>query len=413
MLLIPDPNTAVIDPFRQHPTLNINCFVQDPVTGESYTRDPRYIAKKAEDYLKGTGIADTDVLRARGRVLHLRLRCASTRTSTRATTSSTRRGRVELRARRTSSTARRTSGTSRATRRATSPSRRWTSTRTSARRWSKMLEQVGIEIEVQHHEVGTAGQAEIDMRFDTLLTMADKLMLYKYVDQERRVAARQVGDVHAQADLPGQRLGHARATSRCGRAASRCSSTRRATRGLSDLARWYIGGLLTHAPSILAFSNPTTNSYKRLVPGYEAPVNLVYSQRNRSAAVRIPLYSKSPKAKRLEFRCPDPSCNPYLAFAAMLDGRHRRHPEPDRAAHAGRPRPLRPPARRAREGAAGAGLARRRARARSRPTTSSCSQGGVFTPDVIETWCEYKRVNEIDAVRLRPHPYEFYMYYDI
>ncbi|GIU86190.1 MAG: hypothetical protein KatS3mg009_0705 [Acidimicrobiia bacterium] len=197
----------------------------------------------------------------------------------------------------------------------------------------RVLEQVGIEIEVQHHEVGTAGQAEIDMRFDTIARMADKLMLYKYVVKSvARAAGYSVTfmpkpifqdngsgmHVHQSLWKGGEPLffdanGYA---------------------GLSDLARWYIGGLLKHAPAVLAFSNPTTNSYKRLVPGYEAPVNLVYSQRNRSASVRIPLYSKSPKAKRLEFRCPDPSCNPYLAFSAMLMAGPRRHPEPDRAARA-------------------------------------------------------------------------------
>ena len=179
------------------------------------------------------------------------------------------------------------------------------------------LEKVGIPIEVQHHEVGTAGQAEIDMRFDTLSSMADKLMLYKYVVKNvARAAGKTVTfmpkplfqdngsgmHVHQSLWKGGEPL----------------FFDEKGYAGLSDIARWYIGGLLTHAPSLLAFTNPTVNSYKRLVPGYEAPVNLVYSQRNRSAAVRIPLYSKSPKAKRIEFRCPDPSCNPYLAFSALL-----------------------------------------------------------------------------------------------
>src|SRR3989442_6069360 len=182
--------------------------------------------------------------------------------------------------------------------------------------------------------------------------------------------------------------------------------------GLSDMARWYIGGLLTHAASILAFAAPTTNSYKRLVPGYEAPVNLVYSQRNRSACVRIPLYSKSPKAKRLEFRCPDPSCNPYLAFAAMLmaglDGVQNRIEPPD---------PVDkdlydlPPEELALvpqvPGSLDAALAALEA------DSEFLTAGGVFTPDVIETWLSYKREHEIDEVRLRPHPYEFYLYYDI
>src|SRR3712207_796691 len=182
--------------------------------------------------------------------------------------------------------------------------------------------------------------------------------------------------------------------------------------GLSDMARWYIGGLLEHAPAILAFAAPTTNSYKRLVPGYEAPVNLVFSQRNRSAAVRIPLYSKSPKAKRLEFRCPDPSCNPYLAFAAQmmagLDGIQNRI-EP--------PSPVDkdlydlPPEELAKVPQVPGSLPE--ALEALEADHEFLLAGGVFTPDLIETWIEYKRINEIDAIRLRPHPYEFHLYFDI
>ena len=178
------------------------------------------------------------------------------------------------------------------------------------------------------------------------------------------------------------------------------------------MARWYIGGLLSHAPSIIAFSNPTTNSYKRLVPGYEAPVNLVYSQRNRSASVRIPLYSKSPKAKRLEFRCPDPSCNPYLAFSAMLmaglDGIQNKTEPPtpvDRDLYD------LPAEELAKVPQVPSSLDEALAALES--DHDFLLAGGVFTPDVIDTWVEYKRENEIDAMRLRPHPYEFYMYYDI
>ncbi|MBA2326230.1 MAG: type I glutamate--ammonia ligase, partial [Actinobacteria bacterium] len=182
--------------------------------------------------------------------------------------------------------------------------------------------------------------------------------------------------------------------------------------GLSDMARWYIGGLLKHAPSILAFAAPTTNSYKRLVPGYEAPVNLVYSQRNRSACVRIPLYSKSPKAKRLEFRCPDPSANPYIAFAAMLmaglDGVQNRiePPDPvDKDLYDLEPEEL--AAVPQVPGSLDESLAALEA------DQDYLLAGGVFTQDVIDTWITYKRENEIDAVRLRPHPWEFYLYYDI
>ena len=181
----------------------------------------------------------------------------------------------------------------------------------------RVLEQVGIPIEVQHHEVGTAGQAEIDMRFDTLAVMADKLMLYKYVVKNvARAAGYSVTFMPKPLFMDNGSGMHVHQS--LWKGGEPLFFDEKGYAGLSDMARWYIGGLLKHAPAICAFSNPTTNSYKRLVPGYEAPVNLVYSQRNRSASVRIPLYSKSPKAKRLEFRCPDPSCNPYLAFSAML-----------------------------------------------------------------------------------------------
>ena len=182
--------------------------------------------------------------------------------------------------------------------------------------------------------------------------------------------------------------------------------------GLSDIGRWYVGGLLKHARSVLGFAAPTTNSYKRLVPGYEAPVNLVYSQRNRSAACRIPLYSSSPKAKRIEFRCPDAACNPYLAFSAMLlaglDGVQNRIEPPA----PGRQGPLRPAGRGAGADRPHPGLARGGARGH-RGRQRLPRVGGVFTDDLIETWLEYKRLEEADAVRLRPHPYEFALYYDI
>jgi glutamine synthetase len=273
------------------------------------------------------------------------------------------------------------------------------------------LEKVGIEIEIQHHEVGTAGQAEIDMRFDTLLRMADKVMLYKYVTKSvawahnlsvtfmpKPLFQDNGSGMHCHQSL--WRGGEPLFFSETGYA------------GISDMARWYIGGLLAHAPSVLAFAAPTTNSYKRLVPGYEAPVNLVYSQRNRSAAVRIPLVSKSPKAKRLEFRCPDPSANPYLAFAAMLmaglDGVQNRIEPPD---------PVDkdlydlPPEELAMVPQVPGSL--EEALAALEADQDYLLAGGVFTPDLIETWITFKRLKEIDEVRLRPHPWEFYLYYDI
>jgi glutamine synthetase len=274
-----------------------------------------------------------------------------------------------------------------------------------------VLERLGVEIEIHHHEVGTAGQAEIDMRFDSLLRMADKLMLYKYVVKN---VARQAGKSATFMPKPVfQDNGSGMHTHQSlWKGGEPLFYSEAGYAGLSDMGRWYIGGLLTHAPAILAFSNPTTNSYKRLVPGYEAPVNLVYSQRNRSAAVRIPLYSQSPKAKRLEFRCPDPSCNPYLAFSAMLmaglDGIQNRIEPPD---------PMDkdlydlPPEELAKVPQVPGSL--EAVLSALEEDQAFLKAGGVFTDDLIETWVTYKRENEVDALRLRPHPWEFALYYDL
>jgi glutamine synthetase len=410
MLLIPDSNTAVLDPFRQHVTLNLNCFVQDPVTGEAYTRDPRYIAKKAEEYLKGTGIADTPYFGPEAefyifdsaRFDQNQFSGYYFLDSVEGVWNSGREFELD--------------GSPNLAYKPrykegyfpVPPMDQYQDLRSEM---VHMLEQVGIEIEVQHHEVGTAGQAEIDMRFDTMLRMADKLMLYKYVIKNvARAVGKSVTFMPKPVFLDNGSGMHVHQS--LWKGGEPLFFDEKGYAGLSDLARWYIGGLLTHAPSILALTNPTTNSYKRLVPGYEAPVNLVYSQRNRSASVRIPLYSKSPKAKRLEFRCPDPSCNPYLGFSALLmaglDGIQNRIEPPtpvdrdlyDLPAEELAKVPQVP-------GSLDEALSALEA------DHEYLLAGGVFTPDVIETWIDYKRANEIDAVRLRPHPYEFYMYYDI
>jgi glutamine synthetase len=406
MILIPDPNTAVVDPFVQHPTLNLNCFVRDPVTGEPYSRDPRYVARKAEDYLRSTGLADTAYFGPEAEFYIFNdVRFDQNQHSAMYSVDS-----VE--------------GI-------------WNSAKDEGPNLgfkprykegyfpvppmdhfqnirSEMIltmERLGIEIEIQHHEVGTAGQAEIDMRFDTLLTMADKLMLYKYVTKNVARAHNLTVTFMPKPLFQDNGSGmHTHQSLWKGGEPLFFSETGYA--GISDMARWYIGGLLTHAHSILAFAAPTTNSYKRLVPGYEAPVNLVYSQRNRSACVRIPLYSKSPKAKRLEFRCPDPSCNPYLAFSAMLmagiDGIQNRTEPPD---------PVDkdlydlPPEELAAVPQVPSSLDE--ALNALEADSDYLLAGGVFTPDLIETWLSYKRLREIDEVRLRPHPWEFYLYYDI
>jgi glutamine synthetase len=407
MLLMPDPNTAVVDPFTDHPTININCFIKDPVTGESYSRDPRYVAQKAEEYVKKTKLADTIYFGPEAEFyIFDSVRFDQNQFSSYhyidSIEGSWNSGREEV-------------GGNKGYKPRykegyfpVAPMDHFVNLRSEMVR---QLEGVGVEIEVLHHEVGTAGQAEIDMRFDTLLRMADKLMLYKYVVKNVASAAG-----YTVTFMPKPLFQDNGSGMHCHQSLWKAGKPlfydAKKYAGLSDMARWYIGGLLTHAPSILAFAAPTTNSYKRLVPGYEAPVNLVYSQRNRSAAIRIPLYSNSPKAKRLEFRCPDPSCNPYIAFAAMtmagLDGVKNKiePPEPldhdiyELSAEELMKVPQVP-------GSLDESLRALEA------DNEYLIQGGVFTEDLIDTWIDYKRSAEIDAVRLRPHPWEFYLYYDI
>jgi glutamine synthetase len=404
MLLVPEPTTAFVDPFASIPTLVMICMVQDPITREDYSRDPRNIARKAANYLRSSGIADTcfigpeaeffvfDDVRfdqnAHEGYFHLE-----------SVEAEWNRGRHEgpnlgykLRHKEGYFPC--------------PPSDQLMDLRTEM---MQTMIQCGIDVEAQHHEVATAGQCEIDMRFQELVRMADQMCLYKYV--VRNVARRHgrtatfmpkpiYGDngsgMHTHISLwkAGQPLfagtGYA---------------------GLSEMALHAIGGILRHAPALLAITNPTTNSYKRLVPGYEAPVNLAYSQRNRSASCRIPMYSANPKTKRVEFRCPDPTCNPYLAFSAILmaaiDGiQNKLHPgDPlDRDIYDMPPEELKnvPKAPATLDEACDA-------------LERDCDfllRGDVFTDDVIATWLKWKREKEIDPMRLRPHPYEFCLYFD-
>jgi glutamine synthetase len=407
MILVPDPETAIMDPFSKYPTLVLNCFVKDPVTGEFYSRDPRYIARKAQDYLIGTGIADTAFFGPEAEFyIFDSIRFDQNQHSAYhyidavegVWNSGAEEGGHNL-------------GYKPRYKEGYFPVPPMDHYQDLRSEMVLTLRELGVPVEVHHHEVGTAGQAEIDMGFAPLLSMADRLMLYKYVVKN---VARRHGKtvtfmpkpifqdngsgmhVHQSLWKDGEplmfdELGYAQ---------------------LSDVARWYIGGLLEHAPALLALCAPTTNSYKRLVPGYEAPVNLLYSQRNRSAAVRIPVYSKSPKSKRIEFRCPDPSCNPYLAFPAMLmagiDGIKNKTEPPD---------PLDkdlyelPPEELAEVPQVPGTL---EAVLDALETDHDfLLEGGVFTEDVIHTWIDYKRVHEVDELRLRPHPWEFYLYYDI
>ena len=407
MLLVPDPDTAYLDPFTKHTTLNLNCFVRDPVTGEMYTRDPRYVARKAELYLKQTGIADIsfwgpecefyifDAIRF-DQNQHEGYYFIDAVEG--VWNSGAEEGGKNL-------------GYKPRYKEGYFPVPPMDHYQDLRSEMVLNLQKVGVEIEVHHHEVGTAGQAEIDMRYDTLLHMADKVMKYKYVVKNTAHAAGKTvtfmpkplfmdngSGMHthqslwkSDENLFWDEVGYA---------------------GISDMARWYIGGLLAHAPALLAFCAPTTNSYRRLVPGYEAPINLVYSQRNRSACVRIPVYYKTPEAKRLEFRTPDPSCNPYLSFAAQLqaglDGVKNKiePPEPiDKDLYD------LPPEDKAMVKQVPGSL--EEVLDALEADHQWLLEGGVFTQDVIDTWIEYKREHELDAVRLRPHPYEFHLYFDI
>jgi glutamine synthetase len=407
MLLLPDPTTALIDPFRTHKTLNITFFVHDPLTGEAYSRDPRNIARKAEEYLRGSGIGDAAYFGPEAEFYIF----DDVRFETKQNSGYYFVDSVEA----AWNTGREEEGGNKGYKPRykggyfpVSPTDHLTDLRSEI---VKKLIAAGIKVEMQHHEVGTAGQAEIDFRFDTLLKTADNLMTFKYiVKNTARAAGRTV------TFMPKPIFGDNGSGMHCHQSLWKDGSPifydEIGYAGLSDIARYYIGGLLKHAPSLLAFTNPTVNSYHRLVPGFEAPVNLVYSQRNRSACVRIPITGTNPKAKRLEFRVPDPSCNPYLAFAAMLmaglDGIKNKiePPEPvDKDLYE------LPPEEHAAVAQVPGSLEKVLDSLES--DHEYLLDGGVFTPDLIETWVTWKRENEVDPIRLRPHPHEFELYFDI
>src|SRR6202795_4876994 len=404
MLLIPDPATAFIDPFGEIRTLVMTSDVIDPITRQHYERDPRWIARKAELYLNNTGIADTAYFGAEAEFFIFdSVRFDQDQHS----------GYYFIDA----------------------EEGRWNSGRETNNlgyrpRYkegyfpvpptdhyqdmrSEMVQTMikcGLDIECHHHEVATGGQCEIDQRFDTLVKPADNMMTYKYVV---RNVANQYGKTVTFMPKPlFQDNGSGMHTHQSIWKGGKPLFAGDLYAGLSQMALWYIGGLLKHARALSAIIAPTTNSYKRLVPGYEAPVNLAYSRRNRSAAVRIPMYSASPKAKRVEFRPPDPSANPYLAFAgmlmAMLDGiKNKIKPgEPlDKDIYDLEPEEL------AKVPKAPGSL--EEALNFLERDHEFLLHGDVFTKDVISTWIWYKREKEVDAIRLRPHPYEFALYYDI
>lgn len=405
MLIMPDPETAFVDPFCERPTLSLIATIADPLTKEAYERDPRSIAKKAEAYLKSVGVGDAAYFGPEAEFFIF-------------------------------DDVRFDTGTNQSFYAVDSVEGKWNTGREENPNFGykirhkegyfpvppsdrfqdlrdemvTVMEQCGIAVERQHHEVATAGQAEIDIRFDTLVRMGDKLTLYKYIC--KNVAFRRgrtvtfmpkplFGDngsgmhTHISVWKGGKPLFY---------------GDRYAN--LSETALHFIGGILKHARSLCAICAPTTNSYKRLVPGFEAPVNLAYSQRNRSAAIRIPMYSVSPKAKRIEFRCPDPSCNPYLAFSALLmaglDGVLNKI---DPGAPLDKNIYDLSPAEK--KGVPSAPASLEEALGCLEADHAYLMKGDVFSKDVLETWIDWKRSNEVDAVRLRPHPHEFALYYDI
>jgi glutamine synthetase len=407
MLLLPDPTTAYVDPFRKHKTINMNFFIHDPLTREQYTRDPRNVAKKAEAYLKSTGIGDTAYMGPEAEFYIF----DSIRFDSQPQGSFYAIDSVEA----AWNSGREEEGGNLGYKPRTKggyfpvpPVDHLYDLRNDI---TQSLLGVGIPVELHHHEVGSAGQSEIGFKFSTLLHQADQLMIFKYIV---RNVARANGKTVTFMPKPifGDNGSGMHVHQSIWKDGSPLFYDEVGYAGLSDTARYYIGGLLAHAPSLLAFTNPTANSYHRLVPGFEAPVNLVYSQRNRSACCRIPITGQNPKAKRLEFRVPDPSCNPYLAFSAMLmagiDGIRNKiePPEPvDKDLYELPPDEM--------EGIAQVPASLEAVLDNLERDNEFLTEGGVFTPDLIETWIDYKRTNEVDELRLRPHPHEFAMYFDI
>ncbi len=405
MLVIPDPATAIMDPFTQHPTLSLICNVIDPITREHYSRDPRYIAQKAEQYLKSTKIADTCFFGPEAEFFVFDdIRYAQNEhcgfyfvDSIEGQWNTGREEKPNL-------------GYKPRYKEGYFPVPPMDTMQDLRTEMVLEMQKCGIEIEAQHHEVATAGQNEIDMRFDTLTRIADKLLQYKYI--VKMVARKHNKTVTF---MPKPVFGDNGSGMHCHQSLWKNNKPLFAGSeyaGLSQMALYYIGGILKHAPALAALTSPTTNSYRRLVPGFEAPVNLAYSSRNRSASVRIPMYSASPKAKRVEVRFPDASCNPYLAFSAMLmaglDGIENKI-EPgaplDKDIYDMKPEELSdiPSLPASLEEALG----------HLENDKEFMLKGGVFTEDVLDTWINYKKTREIDAMRLRPHPYEFNLYFDI
>ncbi len=406
MLMMPDPSTARLDPYTEVPTMFILCDIYDPVTRERYSRDPRGVAQRAETYLNDSGLGDTAYFGPEpeffvfDNVQYHHSNEASYHSVDSVegfwNTGADEHPNLGYKIRPKSGYY---------------PVPPHDTLMDLRSEMVLTMGDLGIPVEIHHHEVGTAGQCEIDMRFDTLTTMGDKTMTYKYVV---RNTARKAGKVATFMPKPifadnGSGMHVHQSIWKDGKNQMFDAD---GYAGLSEFARYYVGGLLKHGAALLAFAAPTVNSYRRLVPGFEAPVNLVYSQRNRSAAIRIPTYSTSEKSKRVEFRCPDTAANPYLTFAALmmagLDGvKNKIDPGP--------------PSDFDLYDASPAQLRRIKSTPGSLPEALSALEkdhaflleGDVFSPTLIESWIAYKQANEIDPVALRPTPYEFYLYFDV
>jgi len=404
MLLIPDPGKYILDPFTEAATLVMVCDVIDPVTKQRYDRDPRYIAKKAEMYLASTGMADTAYFGAEAEFFifdnvrfdqnehegYYFIDAEEGRWNS---------GREENNL---GYRPRYKEGYF-----PCPPTDHYQDLRTEM---ALTMQSCGLVVECHHHEVATGGQTEIDLKFDSLIRSADGMMLYKYIAKN---VANQYGKTVTFMPKPlFQDNGSGMHTHQSLWKDGKPLFAGDGYAGMSQMALWYIGGLIKHGPALSAIIAPTTNSYKRLVPGFEAPVNLAYSRRNRSAACRIPMYSASPKAKRVEFRPPDPSCNPYLAFAAMLmaglDGIENKidpgQPLDKDIYDLGPEELAKVPSMPGSLESALDHLAR---------DYQFLLKGDVFTEEMLNTYIDYKREKEVNAMRLRPHPYEFQMYYDI
>ncbi len=404
MLMIPRADTAFVDPFTELPTLNLICNIQDPITGEDYSKDPRHVANKAANYLTATGIADAAYFGPEAEFFifdDVRYKQAANEAffSVDSVEAAWNTGKNE--APNLANKVREKGGYF-----PVPPTDHLMDIRNQMMR---TMIKCGLDVECQHHEVGTAGQSEIDLKYDRLVTMADQVMIYKYVVRNVARAHNKTATFMPKPIYGDNGSGMHTHLSLWKDDEPLFAGTGYA--GLSDTALHAIGGILRHAGALLAFTNPTINSYKRLVPGYEAPVNLAYSQRNRSAACRIPVYSNRPQSKRVEFRCPDPSCNPYLAFAAILmaaiDGIQNKISPGD---------PLDADIYSLDSEEHGA-LEQTPANLEQALTALAGDhdfllRDDVFTSDLIETWISYKMREEVEAIQLRPHPYEFNLYYD-